>query len=61
MKREKQAFNRRAFVSYGMVTSLLFLPISGIMNHELQTDPLTAARHLWMAIHNMTAISYNFV
>ena len=36
----------------------LFLPISGIMNHRLQFEPLTVERHFWMSVHNSAAILF---
>ena len=47
------AFNRRAFVSIGMIICTLILPVSGIMNHQLQFEELTQARHFWMSVHNL--------
>ncbi len=52
---EKKPFNRRAFVSLILIASGSILPVSGIMNHQLQFDTLTQARHVWMSIHNMAA------
>ncbi len=52
---EKKQFNRRAFVSVALCISGLILPVSGIMNHELQFAGLTVARHFWMSVHNMSA------
>jgi hypothetical protein len=57
-KNNIKKFNNRAFISVGMFTSGLILPISGIMNHILQFEPLTEARHFYMAIHNMSAVLF---
>jgi len=54
----KKSFNRRAFVSIAMFLSGLCLPISGIMNHKLQLEPLTVERHFWMSVHNSAAILF---
>jgi ferredoxin len=51
----KRVFNKRAFTSIAMFVSAMILPISGIMNHELQFSPLTQERHFWMAVHNSAA------
>jgi hypothetical protein len=51
-------FNKRAFVTLCMVLSVLIMPISGFMNHELQFEPLTQARHFWMSLHNISAILF---
>lgn len=55
---KKKTFNRRAFVSVAMFLSGLCLPVSGIMNHKLQFDPLTTERHFWMSVHNSAAILF---
>jgi hypothetical protein len=52
---EKKPFNKRAFTSIALLLSGLVLPISGIMNHQLQFEPLTQLRHFWMSVHNMSA------
>jgi len=57
-KKIKTSFNRRSFVSVGMFTSALFLPISGVINHQLQFDELTMHRHFWMSVHNSAAILF---
>jgi hypothetical protein len=57
-KGEKKSFNKRAFVSIVMFISGLLLPVSGIMLHELQFEPLTTARHFWMSVHNMAAFLF---
>jgi hypothetical protein len=51
-------FNKRAFVSVAMFVSLLLLPFSGIMNHNLQFEALTTERHFWMSVHNISAIIF---
>jgi NAD-dependent dihydropyrimidine dehydrogenase PreA subunit len=55
IKVEKEKFNKRAFVSGAMLISGLLLPLSGIMNHNLQFELFTSQRHFWMAVHNMSA------
>jgi NAD-dependent dihydropyrimidine dehydrogenase PreA subunit len=52
---QNKAFNRRAFVSLTLFISGLLLPVSGIMNHNLQFDQWSQQRHFWMAVHNMSA------
>ncbi len=47
----KKKFNRRAFISAGLLVSGIGLPFSGYMNHILGFDPLTTAHHFWMAAH----------
>jgi len=54
----KKGFNFRAFASVGMCMSLLFLSVSGIMNHQLQFNTLTVDRHFWMSVHNMAALLF---
>jgi hypothetical protein len=55
---EKKSFNIRAFVSSVMFAAGLVLPVSGLMNHNLQFAPLTLERHFWMAAHNMSALLF---
>jgi uncharacterized iron-regulated membrane protein len=55
---ENKQFNKRAFTSIALLLSGLVLPISGIMNHQLQFDPFTQARHFWMSVHNMSALLF---
>lgn len=54
----KKKFNKRAFISIAMLVSLLGLPLSGIMNHVYQLEPLTQGRHFWMTIHNMSGLLF---
>lgn len=54
----RKSFNTRAFVSVAMFTSLLALPLSGYMNHILQFETLTTARHFWMSVHDVAAILF---
>lgn len=49
-------FNKRSFITIAMFLSVLILPFSGYMNHSLQFEPLTTARHFWMSVHNVEAI-----
>lgn len=55
---EKKPFNWRAFSSIAMFLSVLGLPYSGIMNHNLQFEQFFSERHFWMSIHNMSAILF---
>ncbi len=54
----KKPFNRRAFISVALAVSGIMLPVSGIMNHQLQLE-MTQARHFWMSIHNMSATLFS--
>ena len=56
---EKRKFNKRAFVSIAMFIALFGLPVSGIINHNLQFEPFTSERHFWMSVHNMSAILFS--
>ena len=51
----RKPFNTRGFIAIVLVTAGAILPVSGVMNHQLQMDTLTTARHFWMAVHNMAA------
>lgn len=55
---EKKPFNLRAFVSVGLFISGLALPYSGIMNHEYAFDTLSTEKHLWMSVHNVSALFF---
>ena len=57
----RKQFNKRAFLAAAMCMSALFLPVSGFMNHALQSAPWSTARHFWMAIHNMSALLFSIV
>ena len=54
----KKTFNRRAFISIALLFSGLLLPVSGIMNHNLQLAHMTQERHFWMSVHNMSAFLF---
>jgi hypothetical protein len=54
----QRSFNTRAFIAVMLFASGALLPVSGIMNHQLQMEPMTVARHLWMAVHNMSAVLF---
>ncbi len=54
----KKPFNKRAFTALVLLLSGSILPISGIMNHSMQFDPLTQERHFWMSFHNMAALVF---
>ncbi len=51
-------FNKRAFITFGMLASGIALPVSGLMNHYLAFDLLTISRHFWMSVHNMLGIMF---
>lgn len=51
-------FNKRAFISTSMLLSGLLLPVSGLMNHILQFENLTLARHFWMSAHDISGILF---
>jgi len=55
---QKKQMNKRAFVSVAMFVSLMGLPVSGFMNHQLQFEPFTQGRHFWMSVHNVSAILF---
>jgi hypothetical protein len=55
---EKKQFNKRAFTSIAMLLTLLVLPISGGMIHQLLSDPMTQGRHFWMSVHNISALLF---
>jgi succinate dehydrogenase/fumarate reductase cytochrome b subunit len=55
---KKKPFSKRAFISTAMLISGLLLPVSGIMNHDLQFEQLTIERHFWMSVHNVSAIIF---
>ncbi len=55
---DRPKFNRRAFISLSMAVTALILPVSGIMLHSVSDGPLTAERHFWMGVHNMTAFLF---
>ncbi len=57
-KEEKKRFNKRAFISIAMFVSGLGLPVSGLMNHNLQFETLSQDRHFWMSVHNMSAVLF---
>lgn len=42
-----------------MFISGLLLPVSGIMNHNLQFEKFAIERHFWMSVHNMTAFLFS--
>lgn len=51
-------FDRRAFVGVMAALTGISLPISGLFNHVHQFEPLTTARHAWMAAHNVMAVLF---
>jgi hypothetical protein len=54
----QKPFNKRAFISTTLFVSGLFLPVSGLMNHVLQFEGLTLARHFWMSAHDISGILF---
>jgi hypothetical protein len=54
----KKPFNKRAFISTALFTSGLILPFSGLMNHILQFEELTVARHFWMSVHDISGLLF---
>lgn len=56
----KKKFNKRAFISTGMLISMIGLPFSGYMNHITGFDGMTSERHLWMSVHNVLGIFFTF-
>jgi hypothetical protein len=55
---KKKPFNKRAFISTALFASGLMLPFTGFMNHSLQFDNLTIARHFWMSAHDIAGILF---
>lgn len=51
-------FNKRAFITFGMLASGVALPVSGLMNHYLAFELLTLSRHFWMSVHNILGILF---
>jgi hypothetical protein len=54
----QKPFNKRALISTALFTSGIILPISGLMNHVLQFEGLTIARHFWMSVHDISGILF---
>ncbi len=54
----KKPLNKRAFVSLTLFISGAFLPVSGLINHQLAFGPMTPERHFWMSVHNVAAILF---
>ena len=57
----RKPFNTRAFISTVMFTSGLFLPFSGLMNHILQFEEMTIARHFWMSVHDISGLLFAII
>lgn len=55
---KKKPFNKRAFISTALFVSGLSLPFTGFMNHSLQYEGLTVARHFWMTAHDVAGILF---
>ncbi|TAL68155.1 MAG: DUF4405 domain-containing protein [Bacteroidetes bacterium] len=51
-------FNMRAFISSGMIISVIGLPLSGLMNHYFAFDNMTIERHEWMSAHNILGLFF---
>ncbi len=58
---EKTTFSTRGFISLAILAAGLLLPVSGIMNHHLQFEPLTMERHYWMSVHNSAAFLFTLL
>lgn len=54
----RKPFNLRAFIVAMIALTGITLPLSGLFNHLHQFEPLTVARHGWMAAHNVMAILF---
>jgi succinate dehydrogenase/fumarate reductase cytochrome b subunit len=55
---KNKPFNKRAFISTALFVSGLGLPLTGFMNHYLQFEKLTLARHFWMSAHDIAGILF---
>jgi hypothetical protein len=56
---EKKSFNVRGFVTLTIAVTGLGLPVSGLANHLLQSEPLLRlSRHAWMSAHNTLGILF---
>lgn len=55
---ETTAFQTRAFVALVAAFSGLGLPATGLAIHLLQLEPITVARHAWMAAHTVLGILF---
>lgn len=53
-------FNKRAFISTGLLITGFGLPFSGYFNHLLGFDGFTTARHIWMSVHNILGLFFTF-
>jgi hypothetical protein len=58
MSPDDTRFNSRAFVAAMAAFSGIGLPFSGLTNHIYGFAPLTAARHAWMAAHNVIGVLF---
>lgn len=54
----KKKFNKRAFITFGMLVSGMALPVTGLINHNLGFSDLTVSRHFWMSVHNISGILF---
>jgi hypothetical protein len=54
----KKSFNKRAFTSTALLTSGLFLPVSGLMIHIFQFEKMTLQGHFWMSVHDISGILF---
>ena len=54
----KPRFNLRAFISIVMATAGLILPFSGLALHRRYIGPMTLTMHLWMSVHNGSAVLF---
>ena len=55
---KSRPFNKRTFAAIMVALTGIGLPISGLANHFYQFDPMTLARHSWMAVHNMLSLLF---
>jgi hypothetical protein len=56
--RTGKPLNQRAFVALIATISGAGLPLTGLANHLLQTEPITLPRHAWMAAHDALGIIF---
>ncbi|MEW6515365.1 MAG: DUF4405 domain-containing protein [candidate division FCPU426 bacterium] len=54
----EQPFNSRAFAALTLALAALGLPVTGYVNHLLAFDPMSGARHAWMAAHNVLGVLF---
>lgn len=52
--------NKRAFVSCGLFLTGLGLPVSGLMNHFLAFNSVSAQKLIWMSVNDVLAVLFVF-